>query len=263
VRFAACVAALCACGGAAVPFGGVYGGTAGAGSILGWDRSGGGENPAVLGGPGWTVAVAGYAPFGLSDLRVVEASAAWDRARWGLSASYQGMVAREDGNREAAGTGIGVQSAVKLRPGLTTGISGAYRAQPGNAGARAGWGLLWRPRPWGALGGFWSAEETRWGREARAGIGADAGSGFSGIAWRVGAEALREGARWETRFATGLHLHALLSLYAGWDPPRRTVALGVRFGIGDWEGHSAMRRHAALGGTSVQGIRWNNRVTEP
>jgi len=37
--------------------------------------------------------------------------------------------------------------------------------------------------------------------------------------------------------------------------------LGVRFGFGDWEGFSAMRRHAALGGTSLQGLRWQHSVT--
>jgi hypothetical protein len=258
------IAALCV---AAVPFAGVYGGTAGAGSVLGWDRSGG-ENPAVLGGPGWTFAVAGYAPFGLEDLRLTEATAAWDHERWGVSASYRGMFAPgEDRNGEAAGAGIGVQSVMKLPigiGGLTTGIEGVYQAEPGNEGAEARWGLLWRPRPWGTLGGFWSARETQWGRYARGGIGVDGGFRFSGMAWRLGAEALRARARWETRFAAGVHPHALLALYLGWDPPRRTAALGVRFGIGGWEGFSAMRRHAALGGTSVQGIRWRNaRVAAP
>jgi hypothetical protein len=241
-----------------VPFAGVYGGTAGAGSVLGWDRSVG-ENPAVLGRPGWSVAVAGYAPFGLADLRRVDASAAWDRERWGLSASYGGTFAPEAGRTgEVADAALGFQSAMKLRQGLTAGIAGLYQAAPGNSGAGIAGGLLWRPRPWGGLGGFWSAEETRWGREARAGIGVDGGFGFSGMAVRLGAEALHGGARWETRFAAGLQLHALLSLYLGWDPPRRTAALGARFGIGGWEGYSAMRRHAALGGTSVQGIRWRD-----
>jgi hypothetical protein len=53
-----------------------------------------------------------------------------------------------------------------------------------------------------------------------------------------------------------LRLHPLLSVHAGLAPSRATASLGVRFGAGAWEGFSALRRHGALGGTPVQGVRW-------
>ena len=224
---------------------------------MGWDRSGGGENPAALAAPGWTASVAGYAPFGLEGLRVTEAVAAWDHARWGLSGSYRGAFT-EVGSGGPSAMAVGLQSAVNLKQVVTTGISGYYRAEPGSAAVTGTWGILWRPKPWGSLGGFWAAEETPWGGATRAGLGVEGGSRFRGIGWRLCVESVYARERWETRFGTGLQLHALLSLYAGWDRSRETAALGVRFGIGDWEAFSAMRRHAALGGTSVQGIRWRS-----
>jgi hypothetical protein len=190
-------------------------------------------------------------------VRVTEALVAWDRARWGLSAVYRGLIAEEPGGVAA---GIGLQSALKLGRGWTTGIAADYRAEPGSVGAGGSLGLLWRPRSWGSLGAFGGFEDSPWGLATRAGAGADGGVRLAGMAWRLCAEALYaragERGRWETRFATGVRLHALLSVYAGWDPPREMAALGVRFGIGDWEGFSAMRRHASLGGSSLQGIRW-------
>ena len=53
------------------PFSGVYGATSGAGALTAWDRLGG-DNPAALGPPGWSASLAGYAPFGLEDLSVLE-----------------------------------------------------------------------------------------------------------------------------------------------------------------------------------------------
>jgi hypothetical protein len=245
------------------PFAGVYGSTAGAGSIVAWDRLGG-DNPAALGAAGWMLSAAGYAPFGLEAVRVTEAGVARDAGRWGVSAAYRGL--RVGGERLASVTGI--QGAVRAGRGLTAGIGGAYRAEPGQAAVEATGGALWRPRAWATLGAFaerawrggFAGETSPFGETARAGLGVDAGSGFRGTAWRVGAETVfaRRGPRagWKNRFAAGVHLHALLSVYAGWDPPRETAALGVRFGMGGWEGFSALRRHAALGGESVQGLRW-------
>ncbi len=250
-----------------VPFSGIYGGTAGAGAITGWDRSGGGDNPATLGAPGWTAGVAAYAPFGIEGLRVAEASVAWDRARWGLSGSYTGMFAQGsegsgggDGVGGVQATGVGLQSAMRLGRGLTLGVAGDYHTEPGVGGAGGAVGLLWRPQSWGSLGAFWNRETSTWGDAMRAGAGAEGGFDFFGVAWRLCAEAIyaseQSGGEWAFRFATGLRLHPLLSIYAGLDPARETAALGVRFGIGDWEGFSAMRRHRSLGGTTVQGIRW-------
>src|SRR6185312_12748997 len=99
----------------------------------------------------------------------------------------------------------------------------------------------------------------------RAGFGWEGGGTFSWAAWRACVEALyarREGSPrgvpegWGYRFAGALRLHSLLSIQAGFVPRLETASLGVRFGFGDWEGFSAMRRHEALGGTSLQGLRW-------
>jgi hypothetical protein len=237
-----------------VPFSGVYGGTAGAGSIPGWDRTGGGENPAVLGAPGWTLSGAGYAPFGLDGLRVTEAVTAWDRPRWGISGSYQGIFA-DGAEVTSAASRVGVQSAFRVggpRSGWTTGVSGAFGTK--GIPLETGVGMLWRPRSWGSFGAFWQRE----GNRERMGLGADAGTPLfaSGFAWRVCAESIYARG-FENRFAAALQLHALLSVYTGWDPARETVGFGMRFGMGAWEGFSSMRRHAALGGVSVQGLRWH------
>jgi hypothetical protein len=104
----------------------------------------------------------------------------------------------------------------------------------------------------------------------RAGLGADAGMRFGrGYAWRVCIErflGIADGGTGENerqdewRFGAGLQFHPLLSVQAGLAPRHLTAALGVRFGMGDWEGFSAVRRHAALGGTSIQGLRWRREV---
>jgi hypothetical protein len=241
-----------------LPFAGVQGATAGAGSLTGWDRHGG-DNPAVLGPPGYAASIAGYSPFGLEGLRVMEGDAAWDAATWGAAMGVRALF-----HEEGSGAAVwNIRSAWRPREGLSTGGSLRYAAREG-AGLGGGLGILWHPQGALSLGVAWEGEALRTAARGRAGFGADAGSRFgNGHAWRIAVECFsdadREAKGWrrgEWRFGAGFRFHALLSVYAGLAPGRETAGLGVRFGMGDWEGYSALRRHAALGGTSIQGLRW-------
>ncbi|HEX2613737.1 MAG TPA: hypothetical protein VHO02_09095 [Fibrobacteria bacterium] len=233
-----------------VPFSGAYGATSGAGSLSGWDRLGG-DNPATLGAPAWSVSAAGYAPFGLDDMHVVEVETARDAPRWGASFGVRTL---------SAGEGVSVslfRGTLAARLGERWSGGGALRFGVGGAtgrdgGVGGGLGMLWRPRSFASLGAAWE--------DGLIGFGADCGSDFGGAggnaaSWRYSIERYF-GAEGEFRHGFGLRLHSLLSIYAGFAPARETASLGVRFGAGSWEGFSALRRHAALGGTPVQGVRW-------
>ncbi len=229
-----------------VPFSGAYGSTSGAGSLAGWERLGG-ENPAAFGAPGWIASLAGYSPFGIEDLGVAELEAARDSDRWGASLGWRAFT--EAGNVEASS--LRARLAARLGAGWSGG--GGLRFGIGDAAGRdggfaAGLGVLWRPRPFATLGAAWE--------DGVFGLGADLGAGLgpSG-AWRLSYDRFF-GFAAESRYGLGLRLHPLLSVHAGLAPARETASLGVRFGLGGWEGFSALRRHAALGGTPVQGVRW-------
>jgi hypothetical protein len=243
-----------------VPFSGIYGATAGAGSLTGWDRHGG-DNPATSGAPGTGVSVAGYAPFGLDGLRVLETSAAFDRARWGSALAWRALF-EEERLRASVTT---AQASLKVAEHLWGGGSLAIHASDGTPGIGMGLGLLWRPWSIVSLAAAWE----RLGRlepdlpdaHTRFGFGGDLGGRLggarSGYAWRLAAERFFEAdGDAETRFGFGFRFHAMLAVYAGLVPDRETASLGVRFGTGGFEGFSALRRHSSLGGTSIQGIQW-------
>jgi hypothetical protein len=237
-----------------VPFSGVYGATAGAGSLTGWDRLGG-ENPAALvasGAPGWVASAAGYAPFGLDGLRATEVEVARDAPRWGASFAWRAL----SGENAAAASMLRARVAARLARGASGFLAGGslrLDIAPEAAGGVGpedvsfGLGALWRPWPFATLGAAWE--------DGVPGVGLDGGALWKGVAWRMSAERVFGDAP-ESRFGLGLRLHPLLSVSAGWAPARETASLGVRFGAGAWEGFSAVRRHARLGGTSIQGVRW-------
>jgi hypothetical protein len=248
-----------------LPFSGVYGATSGSGSLTGWERHGG-DNPAVVGEAGWSASAAGYAPFGLDGLRVMELDAARDARRWGVSLG--GRFVFDDGGSGASRWSI--QGAWKPHERLGMGGSLRVHAGHGNPGIGAGLGILWHPYTLLSLGAAWETSPGAFSggkpRQDRAGIGADFGTRLgarAGYAARTSVEYVvnldddtADERVKEWRFGAHLRFHALLSVYAGLAPRHQTVALGVRFGMGDWEGFSALRRHAALGGTSIQGVRW-------
>lgn len=258
-----------------LPFSGVYGATAGAGSLTGWDRHGG-DNPAVIAGPGWSASVAGYAPFGLDGLRVMELDGARDESRWGASIGVRALF--DDGGSTTSRWNM--QGAWKPHEDLSMGGSLRVHAARGNPGIGAGVGVQWHPHRALSLGAAWESspdlvEAIKTARrEDRLGVGVDFGIRFgaredtrspASFMTRASVEyfvspgeegsALFDDHEW--RFGLGLRFHPLLSIHAGFSPCHQTAALGVRFGMGDWEGFSALRRHAALGGTSIQGVRWS------
>lgn len=243
----------------APPFAGPYGGTAGAGSVAGWDRLSAGANPAALGRVGLSVSLAGYAPFGLDGLRTLEAGVARDAPDWGASVTYQ--------NRTDAGRLLAAEAEARTAMrfgGAAGGVAlGWRRTGEGRERSHAfatGMGVLWRPPAPARVLGLGAQVRAAEGEPPLAAFGADLSArlpgAFAGARAGLSAEAhFTEGAR-EERYGATLRLHALLAIHAGWAPGRRTAALGVRFGAGAWEGFSAVRRHAALGGTSIQGLRW-------
>jgi hypothetical protein len=237
----------------AVPFSGAYGATSGAGSLSGWDRVGG-DNPATLGAPAWTVSAAGYSPFGLDDMHVLEVETARDAPRWGASLGVRTLSAAE-------GVSVSLfRGTVAARLGERWSGGGALRFGLGGATGReggfgGGLGMLWRPRPFASLGAAWEDGLIGFGADCGSALGFGGAEGGRAAAWRYSIERYF-GADREFRHGFGLRLHPLLSIYAGFAPARETASLGVRFGAGAWEGFSALRRHAALGGTPIQGVRW-------
>lgn len=236
-----------------VPFSGAYGATSGAGSLAAWERLGD-ENPAALGAPGWSASLAGYSPFGLESIGVAEAEAARDAERWGASVGWRALTG--GGGLEASA--LRARLAARLGRHLSGG--GGLRIGFGDASGReggfaAGLGLLWRPRSFAAFGAAWEAGAFGLGADVGARLGAEG-------AWRISCDRLF-GPGAETRYGLRLRLHRLLSVHAGLVPARESASLGVRFGLGAWEGFSALRRHASLGGTPVHGLRWGVSGEEP
>ncbi len=242
-------------------FSGVYGATSGAGALTGWERHGA-DNPAVFSGAGASASMAGYAPFGLDGLQVMETSAAFDRRRWGASLAWRGLF--EDGHARASVSRV--QGAMQV--GDSWQVGGALLIDAGDEvpgiGTRpgAGLGILWQPASALHLGAAAEALSISSHHNVRAGLGADCGTRLGKkYAWRISVErAYFSDAAAEFRFGFGLRLHAQLSVYGGFVPARETASLGVRFGMGGFEGFSALRRHTSLGSTSIQGIQWNSGV---
>lgn len=237
-----------------IPFSGSLGATEGAGSIVGWERLGLGANPAVLNPGTLGVSIAGYSPFGIDDVEVTEAAASWDGAMMGTSVAYQGFYASEGG----ASSAWRLQESMHLGFGLTAGALALFQDDESGSGFGGGAGVLWNRFSFVTLGGLSEITPVFQGHELNTGLGADIGSGLpGGYAWRLCAENLHgsiHGTEW--RFGAALKLHDLLSVNGGWSPDNQTTALGIRFGFGNWEGFSALRRHAALGTTPVQGMHW-------
>src|SRR5690606_6315530 len=118
-------------------------------------------------------------------------------------------------------------------------------------GIGAGVGALWHPCRVLSLGAVWESFPDpidAASQEARLGVGMDLGISFgarpdkhspSASMTRASVEYFltpgeSEPAEW--RFGFGLRFHPLLSIHAGFTPRHQSAALGVRFGMGDWEG---------------------------
>ena len=241
-----------------IPFSGSLGATAGAGASLGWERNGFGVNPAVSDPGTMAVSLAAYSPFGLDGVEVAELGVSRNGHRWGTSLSYRGLYDSEGGSVSAL---QGQQSFLVFR-GLTVGLSERFQKDESGEDLDGGAGLLWNLFSFLAVGGFTETSPRPWGRTLNNEIGFDFGGKIEkGYDWRVCAEALynvAEGFDW--RLGTSLQLHSLLSLYGGWSPAAQTLAFGIRFGMGNFEGFSALRRHTALGTTSIQGLGWRKEI---
>ncbi len=128
-----------------------------------------------------------------------------------------------------------------------------------------GVGMIWNAFSFLTLAGFTETSPRPWGTTLNNEFGADFGVNLKGAyALRFGIDQiynLAEGMDW--RFGAVLHLHALLSLYSGRSPRAQTIALSIRFGMGNWEGFSALRRHSVLGTTSIQGLHWRKETKPP
>jgi hypothetical protein len=237
-----------------VPFSGYFGGTVGAGAVVGWERQGLGVNPAVSDPQSMGVSLAGYSPFGIDEVKIAEAGAAWDGARWGTSLTYLGLYDAEGGSASA----WQLQESVRLGWGMATGLSVKFQDDESGRGFGGSLGMLWNRFSFLTLGGIAETSPMPWGTELAAGLGMDAGGDIGrDYAWRLCAEDFYSSAQEpEWRFGAALRLHSLLSIHGGWSPRTQTFALGLRFGIGGWKGFSALRRHAALGTTSIQGLHW-------
>jgi hypothetical protein len=243
-----------------VPFSGIYGATAGAGSLTGWDRHGG-DNPAVMHAPEIGLSVAGYAPFGLEGLHVMETSAAVDRTGWGATVAWRALFEEDRLRASVTKAHASLQFGKHVQGGGSLAMQAGDGTPERGLGHGMGLGFLWRPWPTVSLGSVWDRAPDRSGAHDRLGIGADLGSRLGGVrsgyAWRLTAERFFDTDGFsESRFGFGFRFHALLAVYAGFVPERETAALGLRFGTGGFTGFSALRRHAALGGTSIQGIQW-------
>ncbi len=283
----------------ATPFAGAYGATAGGGALTGWTRHGG-DNPAVLGPPGYGGSLAGYAPFGLAGLRVTELEASRDAARGGVSLGWRHVADKGGDAASRVRVRFAARGARGMMRGLSVGVQGdLYRTESasaapsvggetgggvggdggGDAATAFGWSAgvggmvaLHPALSLGATGEFVPTVGGRGTHTARTGWGISCGTSLArvmgaGAFWRMTAEYERE---WGTvrraeglkpdawRFAGALRLHPSFGVYAGYAPGHETASLGVAFGAGGWRGYSAVRRHAALGATAVQGAEWSS-----
>lgn len=305
----ACVvlASRVAAGMPATSFAGAYGATAGGGALTGWTRLGG-DNPAILASPGYSVALSGYVPFGLAGVRVTELAAARDAPRWGVALAWRYIADHGDGSPRIGGAdnGSGVQGTESRAEGAsrvraqaawratstlsvgaqadlhrsgTGGFGGGVRE---TSGWSAGGGGLWTPHPALVVAATGELVPRDGVRVARLGVGVDAGwrGTHPGGGEGRGAEArfsveyihersipdrppdgtapaaLRLSDAW--RYAVMLRPHPLFGVHAGYAPAQETMALGVVFGVGGWQGYSAVRRHRVLGSTAVQGLSWRS-----
>ena len=241
-----------------IPFSGSSGATVGAGSIVGWERNGFDINPATLETRTANFSISGYSPFGLDGIDVGEANASRDGIRSGTSLSYRGIYDDEGGSASA----YQLQESVLLFKGLTTGLSLRYQNDGTQQSFDGGAGMLWKMFSFFTIGGMVETLPMPWGRTLNTGIGVDVGGTvYKAYAWRFCAENndnIAEGSTW--RYGVSLQLHSMLSLYGGWSPAAQTMALGIRFGMGNWEGFSAIRRHVTLGTTSIQGLHWQKTI---
>ena len=241
-----------------IPFSGSSGATMGAGSLVGWERNGLGANPAVSDAHCTSVSIAGYSPFGIDEVSVAEGTASWDGDRFGASISYRGLYS-SDGFTSSVWQ---VQGAARLGWGFALGISGQFQSDENLQDYGEGAGILWNKFSFLSLGTSIETSPLLQGREITGGFGGDIGTTLGiGYAWRISAEEFYSTYKdVEYRFGMMLRLHSLLSIHGGWSPQAQTMALGIRFGMGNWEGFSAIRRHSALGTTSIQGLHWRKNL---
>jgi len=241
-----------------IPFSGPMGATAGAGSVLGWEVSGQGLNPAVGGIQILGFSFSTYAPFGIENLRISEAGMIWSGAKWGMGVDYRGWEGP-----------VGYSSSMEIREGLNLGkgatVGLSIQGMDENGISRVnewGAGFIWNGIPFIKLGVMASAAIESENDPFHAGLGADAGWALkNGYGFRLCVESHylpNQSLDW--RFGARLRLHSLLSLHAGYNPSAETFGLGLRFGMGSWEGFHAMRIHSELGSSSLQGLQWHRHL---
>lgn len=264
------------------PTAGVYGAGLGAGAAVGAERAGFGGTPAALRPGTWGALLHWHRPFGMAELRVLEAGGFRDFRRAGLAASWRQTEAdglwREQVLEARAAWRWG-RGAAGFPGSLDAGaaLSAWTRAAPGSAdvGAEQAWGLLWSPVPglragamarglplgpdparasggwrrgWADRGAVW-----QWGLEARPApdgsrprAGGRGGRGPGGQALRL--DFRKSGpAEWSALAALALRPHPALEATAGLATAPFRASLGASLSWGGADFHQAWRHHRYLG----------------
>jgi hypothetical protein len=247
---------------------GVYGASLGAGGGAGSERIAAGGNPAALRPGGTGVLLHFHRPFGLDELRVLEAGIYRDGVRAGLGACWRQTGAAELylertleaafawrlGRKDGGFPGpLDIGGAWSFRSVEVAGREGAFAG-------RHGYGAVWRPIPRLAAGGFLrglplgrshpgaAREQERiwqWGLEAAAG----APGRPEGRAVQILRFDMRKTghADWRALASLALRPHPALEASAGLASAPFQLSLGVRLAWGGLEFHQAFRRHRDLG----------------
>lgn len=252
---------------------GSYGGSLGAGAATAAERIAWGQTPAAIRPGEAALLLHLHRPFGLEDLRVVDAGAAWDARRLGFGAAWR-QTAVEDLYSEQ---GVEAQAALRLgRPGgfpgtldLGAAVTLWRREIAGMAEeveATQGYGLVWRMLPNLAAGVFaralplarspWDARADM-ARVLQAGVEARAGGEGGRPEQALRFDFRRSGAAdWRALAALSIRPHRAAEAVCGIATAPFEFSLGLRLAWSEWALHQAFRHHRDLGATWLTSLGW-------
>lgn len=258
---------------------GTFGASLGAGGATAAERGGWGQSPAALRPGRRGILLGTYRPFGLEEMRVMEAGGYWDSQRAGFGGSWrqtgvEGLFLEQGFEAQASWRFGRGRSAFPGRldvGGALTWWRQATAGRPVNGRGEQGYGLNWRPFPRLGAGAFvrglsfrksdYLNGESR-NRILQCGLEAEsrpATQGGEGPVQSLRFDLRRTGdTDWRALASLSVRPHPSFEITSGLASAPFQFSFGIRLDFSGMSFHQAFRQHRDLGATWLSSIGYSS-----